>query len=56
MKKVLQFIGYHSIFKKKFELNGSTIGILNNITLLELEPLQSDSSFKLLWTGIEQFT
>lgn len=55
MKQVLQRKVCLYIFKKKKNANYSSVGILTNTTLLELESLRNDDRYKLFWTKTEQF-
>jgi len=57
MKQVLQLTNSLSIHfqKKTLLIRYSAVGILTNSTLMELEQLQNNDSFKLLWIGTEQF-
>ncbi|CAI6369833.1 unnamed protein product [Macrosiphum euphorbiae] len=55
MKQVLQLTNSLSIHFQKKNANYSSVGILTNATLLELESLRNDDSYKLFWTKTEQF-
>ena len=55
MKQVLQLTNSLSIHFQKKNANYSSVGILTNATLLELESLRNDDSYKLFWTKSEQF-
>lgn len=55
MKQVLQLTNSLSVHFQKKNANYSTVGILTNATLMELESLRSDDNFNLFWTETKQF-